>query len=51
MPKTTPRPPSRPQTIGCKRLCVADGCCETFNRPNVRLVDVSEHAIDAIAPR
>ena len=38
------------QTIGCKRLCVADGYYETFNRPNVRLVDLSEHAIDAITP-
>ncbi len=38
------------QTLGCERLCVADGYCETFNRPNVRLVDVSEHAIDAVTP-
>jgi cyclohexanone monooxygenase len=39
------------QPIGCKRLCVADGYYETFNRPNVRLVDVSEQPIDAITPR
>lgn len=39
------------QTIGCKRLCIADGYYETYNRPNVRLVDVSEHPIDEITPR
>ena len=33
-------------TIGCKRLCVDSGYYETFNRANVRLVDVSQHAID-----
>ena len=37
-------------TIGCKRLCVDTGYYETYNRPNVRLVDVSEHPIDAITP-
>jgi cation diffusion facilitator CzcD-associated flavoprotein CzcO len=36
--------------IGCKRLCVDSGYYETFNRPNVRLVDVSEHPIDEITP-
>lgn len=39
------------QPIGCKRLCVADGYYETFNRPNVRLVDVSEPPIEAVTPR
>ena len=33
-------------TLGCKRLCVDTGYYETFNRANVRLVDVSQHAID-----
>ena len=28
--------------IGCKRLCVDTGYYETFNRPNVESVDVSE---------
>lgn len=37
-------------TIGCKRLCVDTGYYETFNRPNVRLVDVSKHPIDEITP-
>ena len=36
------------QPIGCKRLCVDSGYYETFNRPNVQLVDVSEHPIDAV---
>ncbi len=30
--------------IGCKRLCVDTGYFETFNRPNVHLVDVSDDA-------
>jgi len=34
--------------IGCKRLCVDSGYYETFNRPNVRLVDVSERPIDQL---
>jgi cyclohexanone monooxygenase len=37
-------------TIGCKRLCVDIGYFETFNRPNVRLVDVSEAPIETITP-
>ena len=35
-------------TIGCKRLCVDIGYYETFNRPNVELIDVSEEPIEAI---
>src|SRR3546814_10321057 len=27
-------------TIGCKRLCIDIGYYETFNRPNVELIDV-----------
>lgn len=40
------------QPIGCKRLCVdSGGYYETFNRPNVRLVDVSgDRAIAEITP-
>lgn len=38
------------QPIGCKRMCVADDYYETFNRPNVQLVDVSEQPIEAITP-
>ena len=38
--------PSHP--IGCKRLCVDTGYYETFNRPNVHLVDVSQQPIERI---
>ncbi len=38
------------QVIGCKRLCVDTGYYETFNRPNVRLVDVSADPIEEITP-
>ena len=39
------------QPIGCKRLCVdGGGYHETFNRPNVRLVDVSAAPIERITP-
>jgi cation diffusion facilitator CzcD-associated flavoprotein CzcO len=39
------------QTIGCKRLCVDTGYYETYNRPNVRLVDVSQAPIERITPK
>ena len=40
------------QPIGCKRLAVDSlGYYATFNRPNVTLVDVSKHPIDAVTPR
>jgi cyclohexanone monooxygenase len=38
------------QVIGCKRLCVDTGYYETFNRPNVRLVDLRETPIERITP-
>lgn len=38
------------QVIGCKRLCLDTNYYETFNRPNVALVDVSEHPIERITP-
>jgi cation diffusion facilitator CzcD-associated flavoprotein CzcO len=38
------------QAIGCKRLCVDSGYYDTFNRANVRLVDVAERPIDEITP-
>ena len=34
--------------VGCKRLCIDSGYFETFNRPNVTLVDVSEQPIERI---
>jgi len=38
-----------PKTVvGCKRLCVDTGYYETFNRPNVTLVDIGDAPIPAI---
>ena len=38
-----------PQSIlGCKRLCVDTNYYETFNRPNVTLIDVSDRPIEAV---
>ncbi|MDG2307096.1 MAG: NAD(P)/FAD-dependent oxidoreductase [Candidatus Binatia bacterium] len=34
--------------LGCKRMCVDTGYYETYNRPNVTLVDVSEAPIEKI---
>jgi cyclohexanone monooxygenase len=34
--------------IGCKRLCIDTGYFETYNRPNVRLVDISDAPIEEI---
>jgi cyclohexanone monooxygenase len=40
-----------PRTVvGCKRLCVDTGYYETYNRPNVTLVDVSSAPIEALTP-
>ena len=36
--------------FACKRLCVETNYYETYNRPNVSLVDVSERPIDCIVP-
>lgn len=36
------------QVIGCKRLCVDTGYWETFNRNNVKLVDVSGTGIERL---
>jgi cyclohexanone monooxygenase len=38
------------QVFGCKRLCADSGYFETFNRPNVSLVDVSQNPIEALTP-
>jgi cyclohexanone monooxygenase len=35
--------------IGCKRMCIDSGYFETFNRDNVRLVDVGTEPISAIS--
>ena len=38
------------QPIACKRMCLDTGYYETFNRPNVHLVDVSGAGIERITP-
>ncbi|MGB7182204.1 MAG: NAD(P)/FAD-dependent oxidoreductase [Burkholderiaceae bacterium] len=38
------------QTIGCKRICIDTNYFETYNRPNVSLVDISENGIERITP-
>ena len=38
-------------TFGCKRLCVDIDYFETFNRPNVTLVDLSGSPIERIVPQ
>ncbi len=39
------------QIIGCKRICIDTDYYETFNRPNVRLVDVKHTPIDEFTPQ
>jgi cyclohexanone monooxygenase len=40
-----------PQSVmGCKRLCIDTGYYETYNRPNVTLVDVRSAPIEEITP-
>jgi cation diffusion facilitator CzcD-associated flavoprotein CzcO len=46
----TARRLSPKQLIGCKRLCIDSGYYETFNRANVRLVDISARGIEEIVP-
>lgn len=36
--------------IGCKRICLGDGYYETFNRPNVRVIDIAAHPIEEVFP-
>ena len=36
------------QPIGCKRLCVENGYYDTFNRPNVELIDVAADPVEAL---
>ena len=41
-----------PENIfGCKRLCVDTGYFETFNRPNVKLVDISKTGVEQITQK
>jgi len=38
------------QTIGCKRVCIDTGYYETYNRPNVSLVDIASAPIERMTP-
>ena len=38
------------QHIGCKRICLDTNYFETYNRPNVHLVDISADPIERITP-
>jgi cyclohexanone monooxygenase len=38
------------QVIGCKRLCLDTNYFDTYNRPNVELVDISTAPIEQITP-
>jgi cyclohexanone monooxygenase len=37
--------------VGCKRPCLDSGYFETYNRPNVRLVDISDAPIERLTPK
>jgi cyclohexanone monooxygenase len=39
------------QVIGCKRMCIDSGYYETFNRPNVKLVDISAAPIEELTAK
>jgi len=39
------------QTFACKRLCIDSGYFETFNRPNVTLVDLRAEPLEEITAR
>jgi cyclohexanone monooxygenase len=49
-PETAETLMPRSHPLGTKRICVDHGYFETFNRPNVSLVDVSKNPIDEILP-
>jgi cyclohexanone monooxygenase len=38
------------QVLGCKRICLDTNYYETFNRPNVHLVDVASAPIERLTP-
>jgi cyclohexanone monooxygenase len=49
-PQVAERLKPRDYPIGTKRICVDTGYYETYNRPNVTLVDLREAPIEAITP-
>jgi len=38
-------------TLGCKRLCVDTNYFDTYNRPNVHLVDINAQPIEEVTPK
>ncbi|KAL1645999.1 hypothetical protein SLS58_003419 [Diplodia intermedia] len=44
-------PMRQPHAFGCKRISLENGYFETFNRENVRLVDLKETPIVEVTPR
>jgi len=49
-PQTAEKLAPRSFPIGTKRMCVDTGYYDTFNRDNVRLVDLGEEPLEAITP-
>lgn len=49
-PETARKLMPRDHPLGSKRLCVDTGYFETFNRPNVRLVDLRDEPLLAVEP-
>jgi cyclohexanone monooxygenase len=49
-PETARRLQPNSHPIGTKRICVDSDYFATFNRPNVTLVDIKSHPIEAILP-
>lgn len=49
-PETADLLSPRSHPVGSKRLCVDSGYYETFNRDNVRLVDIAAQPIEAVVP-
>jgi cyclohexanone monooxygenase len=50
-PETAEKLSPKSFPIGSKRLCVDTGYYATFNRDNVRLVDLKEEPLEAITPK
>jgi cyclohexanone monooxygenase len=50
-PATAERLCPKDHPLGSKRICVGSDYYETFNRPNVTLVDLREDPIEAITPQ
>lgn len=48
--RDTVHDPATAAAIGTKRICIDTGYFETFNRPNVTLVDLNEGTIQTVIP-